>query len=156
MHVWHQIYKYLGASNHWRRINSPDFEGPCHYYHPKPHKVRALEELLGSINFYHRFIPNADTPLRPLYCALKGKPQCLVCYNDMTNAYTSAISLLASATLLAHPRFDVPNAVNSDASDIGNGTVFEQFVEGVWQPLAFLASNSVNQNASIVHLTKNC
>ena len=108
------------------------------------------------INFYHRFIPNASTTLHPLYCALKGKPQnqCLVSSNDMMNAYPFAITSLTSATLLAHPRFGVPIAMTSDASDSGIGAVFEQFVEGAWQPLAFLATNSVNQNASTVHLCR--
>ena len=50
--------------------------------------------------------------------------------NDMTNAYTSAITSLANATFLAHPRSDVPIAVTSDASDSGIGAVIEQFVEG--------------------------
>ena len=36
---------------------------------PKPQNIRALQELLGMINFYFRFI------LRPLYCALKDKSQ---------------------------------------------------------------------------------
>ena len=127
-------------------------------HHPKPHNVRALQELLGMVNFNHRFIPNAATTLRTLYCALKCKPQnqCLVWSNDMMNAYTSAIIVLASATLLAHRRSDMPIAVTSNPSDSGIGAVFEQFIEGEWQPLSFFASNSVNQNASTVHLSENC
>ena len=42
---------------------------------PRPQNVRSLQELLGRINFYHRFIPSATTITRPLYCALKGKLQ---------------------------------------------------------------------------------
>ena len=57
----------------------------------------------------------------------------------MTNAYTSAITSLDIATLLAHPRSDVPIAVTIDAPDSGIGPGFEKLVEGSWQPLAFLA-----------------
>ena len=57
----------------------------------------------------------------------------------MINAYTSAITFLASATLQAHPRSDVPIAVTSNASDNGIGAVFEQFVEGAWQPMSFFS-----------------
>ena len=98
-------------------------------HHPKPHSVRVLHELLGIINFEHRFIPNAATTLRPLYCAPKGKlqNQCLVWSNDMTNAYTSSINSLVSATLLAHPRSDVPIAVTSDAADSG----FEHYLNSL-------------------------
>ena len=42
---------------------------------PKPINVKSLQEFLGMINFYHRFIPNAATILRPLYHALRGKTQ---------------------------------------------------------------------------------
>ena len=127
-------------------------------HHPKQHNVRALQELPGMINFYHLFIPKAATKLYTLYCALKGKihNQCLVWYSDMTNAYNSAITSLANAIFLAHQRSDVSIAMTSDASDSGIGAVFEQFIEDAWQPLAFSASNSVNRNASTVHLTENC
>ena len=42
---------------------------------PKPQTIRSLRELLGMMNFYHRFVPNAATTLRQLYSALKGKGQ---------------------------------------------------------------------------------
>jgi len=108
---------------------------------PKPHNVKLLQEFLGMINFYHRYISDAATILRPLYCALKGKPpkHSLNWTDDMTCAFNEGKSALASATLLAHPRMDVPIAVTSDACDSGVGATFEQFVDGSWQPLAFFS-----------------
>ena len=101
-------------------------------HHPKPNNDRGLQELLRIIIYFHRFIPNTTTTLHPLYCVLKGKPknQCLVWSNDMRNVYTSAITSLASATLLAHPCSDVPIALTCDDSVSGIEAVFEQFVEG--------------------------
>ncbi|GFO41226.1 Gag-Pol polyprotein [Plakobranchus ocellatus] len=34
---------------------------------PQPRDVKALQEFLGIMNFYHRFIPNLASILRPLY-----------------------------------------------------------------------------------------
>ncbi|KAL6455468.1 hypothetical protein MHYP_G00360970 [Metynnis hypsauchen] len=39
----------------------------------RPLTVKALQEFLGMVNFYHRFIPRAADLMRPLYEALKGK-----------------------------------------------------------------------------------
>ena len=99
---------------------------------PRPQTVRALQELLGMINFYHRFIPHAAIKLRPLYSALKGKSQKqqLTWCDDMTSAYNRGISALIDATLLAHPYSQAPIAITSDASDTGVGACLEQCIDG--------------------------
>ena len=108
---------------------------------PRPHNVKSLQEFLGMINFYHRFIPNAASILRPLYLSLKGNPQkhILTWLPDMVDAFQHGKSALAKSTLLAHPHMDAPLTVTSDASDNGVGAVFEQLVDGFWQPLAFFS-----------------
>ena len=106
---------------------------------PKPQTIRSLQELLGMMNFYHRFVPNAATTLRPLYSALKGKGQKhpLVWTPEMTESYHSGINALANAAMLGHPHSGAQIALTCDASDTGIGASFEQFVNGIWQPLAF-------------------
>ena len=37
---------------------------------PRPVQVKQLEEFIGMINFYNRFIPNIASILRPLYATL--------------------------------------------------------------------------------------
>ena len=108
---------------------------------PRPENVRSLQELLGMINFYHRFVPNAATLLRPLYGALKGKSQKqpLIWTDSMMSAYGNGLQALANAALLAHPHTDSPIAITSDASDNGVGACLEQYVENCWQPLAFFS-----------------
>ncbi|KII63791.1 Transposon Ty3-I Gag-Pol polyprotein [Thelohanellus kitauei] len=39
----------------------------------KPSTTKQLQEFIGLINFYHRFIPNVAKTMQPLYSALKGK-----------------------------------------------------------------------------------
>ena len=108
---------------------------------PKPQTIRSLQELLGMMNFYHRFVPNAATTLRPLYSALKGNGQKhpLVWTPEMTESYHSGINALANAAMLAHPHSGAQIALTCDASDTGIGASFEQFVNGIWQPLAFFS-----------------
>ena len=41
---------------------------------PKPSTVRGLQEFLGLVTFYHRFLPSIASKLAPLNELLKGKP----------------------------------------------------------------------------------
>ena len=108
---------------------------------PRPHNVKGLQEFLGMINFYHRFIPHAATLLRPLYSALKkSKPHQIIDWtNDMCESFTSSKAALADATMLSHPKPGASISLTSHASDQAVGAVLEQYVDGFWQPLAFFS-----------------
>ena len=106
---------------------------------PQPSTVKGLQEILGMINFYHRFLPNIAATISPLYGALKSsKPrQELVWSQEMKQAFLNGKTALANSALLVHPCTDCPSALTSVASDVAVGAVFEQFNKGHWQPLAF-------------------
>uniref|UniRef100_UPI00358DDCD4 uncharacterized protein n=1 Tax=Myxine glutinosa TaxID=7769 RepID=UPI00358DDCD4 len=106
---------------------------------PRPLTVKALQEFMGMVNFYHRFVPRAAQFMRPLYEALKGKPTKRAIYwtEEMATAFTNAKLALASATMLAHPSPDAPIALTTDALDYAVGAVHEQWGNGAWQPLGF-------------------
>ncbi|GFR85827.1 Pol polyprotein [Elysia marginata] len=108
---------------------------------PKPTSIKGLQEFLGMINFYHRFIPQAASLLLPLHDALcKPQPRQLIGWTtDMDHAFTSCKAALADATMLSHPKPNTPIALTTDASDEAVGAVLEQYVQGVWQPLAFFS-----------------
>ncbi|KAJ8401803.1 hypothetical protein AAFF_G00377740 [Aldrovandia affinis] len=108
---------------------------------PRPTTVKALQEFLGMVNFYHRFIPQASCLMRPLYGALKDKPPKHIVdwSSEMSGSFSATKEALANATMLAHPVPDAPIALTSDASDRGVGAVLEQQIDGVWQPLAFFS-----------------
>lgn len=108
---------------------------------PRPPTVKALQEFLGMVNFYNRFIPRAARLLQPLYCALKKKKasENVDWTPDRLQAFTNAKSALANAALLTHPSPSAPVALTTDASDVAVGAVLEQRVCGVWQPLAFFS-----------------
>ena len=106
---------------------------------PRPRTLKSLQEFLGMVNFYNRFLPHAAQLMRPLYNALRGrKPADLLDWpTEMTAAFDAAKTALANAALLAHPSPAAPVALTTDASDYAVGAVCEQWVGGAWQPLAF-------------------
>ena len=69
---------------------------------PQPGTVKALQELLGMVNFYHRFIPHATELMRPLYEALKGKAQrdTVPWQNEMVPAFSDTKQALGFRFLL--------------------------------------------------------
>ncbi|CAL9705054.1 unnamed protein product [Knipowitschia caucasica] len=112
---------------------------------PRPRSARGLREFLGMVTFYHRFIRQAAHVMRPLYEALKGTTpnQDVVWTAEADQAFEDTKVALCQATMLVHPSPGAPVALTTDASDYAVGAVFEQWVEGTWQPLAFFSRQLV-------------
>ena len=106
---------------------------------PRPTTVKGLQEFLGMINFYHRFVPSAAKTMQPLYSALTRKEKLLVWSSDMDVAFERSKEMLVNAVMLVHPRHDAPTSLTVDASDAAVGAVLEQFIDGSWKPLAFFS-----------------
>ena len=108
---------------------------------PRPLTVISLQEFLGMVNFYHRFIPKAAQLMRPLYEALKNKaPRQTVDWSEERDkAFRETKNALANSTVLAHPTPNAPIAITTDASDYAVGAVHEQWLNSAWQRLAFLS-----------------
>jgi len=90
------------------------------------------------VNFHHCFIPRAAQLMQPLYGALKGsKTKHAADWTpDRVQAFAGTKTALANATMLAHPSPTASIAITTD-SDYALGAVYEQWVSGAWQPLAF-------------------
>ena len=58
---------------------------------------------------------------------------------DSISAFDLTKDALARATILVYPRSDVPLTVTVDALSIAVGTVLEQLVRSIWQPLTFFS-----------------
>ena len=107
---------------------------------PQPSSVQGLQEYLGMVNFYHRFVSGLAGILQPLYAALKSpKNKPLVWSSEMTCAFIKSKAALSQATMLAHPIVNVPISVSVDASDTAVGGALEQYSNGIRQPLAFFS-----------------
>lgn len=108
---------------------------------PLPASVHALQRFLGSMNFYHRFVPGFASRLRPLYGLIRNKSRrtSLQWTTELEGVFAAAKRALAQATLLVHPLPAAPMALSTDAADTGIGAVLEQLHDGVWQPMAFFS-----------------
>ena len=106
---------------------------------PQPNTMKLLQGFLRMVNFYHRYIPQSSSILRPLYYSLKGKSQndSLQWCTSMKQSFQHAKSVLCDATMLVHPITNAPIAVTTYASDIGLDATLVQYVNNNWQPLAF-------------------
>ena len=119
---------------------------------PRPTTVKQLQEYLGMVNFYHRFVPSGAALMQPVYKAIDMKHKLLVWTSELDTAFRQSKEVLAKATMLVQPGHEAPTV---DASDVAVGAVPEQLIDGVWKPLAFFSCSYVHQNASTALLIVN-
>ena len=106
---------------------------------PVPNSVKSLQEFVGMVTYYHRFIPQAASIMTPLYSVLKGKPKSLSWGPSQDAAFRATKDALVKATYLKFPVPGAPLILSTDASDTAMGGVLEQVVHGHPQPLAFFS-----------------
>jgi RNase H-like domain found in reverse transcriptase/Reverse transcriptase (RNA-dependent DNA polymerase) len=107
---------------------------------PRPADKQDLQQFLGLLNFYWRFLPRAAAVLKPLTDALGGpggKKRLLTWTPPLEAAFTSIKELLCSATCLTHPDPQAAISLAVDASDQHVGAVLQQLKRRHWRPLAF-------------------
>ncbi len=129
---------------------------------PSQKKIRSF---LGMVNYYQHFIPNYSAVAKPLFSLLRGQKaraknlgkQGHVHQNrklkpsDWTEAQDQAVerlkTLLVESVVLAHPDFNRPFVLATDASLDGIGAVLSQVSEGETKarPVAF-ASKSLSRS----------
>ena len=108
---------------------------------PRPKSFKELQQFVGMVNFYHRFLKGAAKLLHPLITAMSGKPKPgdFNWTTDMEHSFEITKKALADATMLTHYVPGAKLSLTSDASDMAVGAVCEQLVKDVWQPLGFFS-----------------
>ena len=107
---------------------------------PKPTTVKQLQEFLGMINYYHRFIPNAADILSPLYRLSSSRQKELEGWTPAhEHSFLAAKKALAQAATLATPTSADKLYLVTDASNIAIGAVLERCNDGHRQPLGFFS-----------------
>jgi len=109
---------------------------------PPPNNIKELQQFLGLLYFYRRFLPGIAAILRPLTDALKGvhKGTDRIEWDQpKAAAFTAAKESLADATLLAHPLQTATISLAVDASNSHVGACLQQKppFSAAWQPLGF-------------------
>jgi len=110
---------------------------------PVPENVTQLRAFLGMLNYYHGFLPDIATVLRPLHKLLRhGTKWCWKTKQQVV--FDKSKKLLQSANLLVHFQPDLELILASDASDYGAGAVLcHQLADGTERPIGYV-SRSLN------------
>lgn len=112
---------------------------------PPPTSIKKIQQFVGMVNYYHRFIPKLAELLSPIHAHLATllkmpKTAKNFSWPDTCNsAFVKVKSALADVTLLAHPMNDGAFSITTDASNTAVGAVLQQQNSGCWEPLAFFS-----------------
>jgi len=97
--------------------------------HPRPNTIKKLQNFLGVINFYRKFVPGAAAMLRLLTDALRGSPRPRTAVEwtaERRKAFKAARVALNKATNLAYPRMGAGLGLMVDASADHVGAALQQ------------------------------
>ena len=123
---------------------------------PRPTSIKALQEFLGILNYYHRFIAHAAEILSPLYDALGSRSVDLNWTDSCDRAFEAAKQALAESATLSFPIPGSPLVITTDASNVAVGAVLEQIVDSKPRPLAFFSRKLRKPEKNTALSTGNC
>lgn len=92
---------------------------------PTPRNVKQVRQVIGTISWYRKFVPNFSNIIAPL-CFLLRKNQPFIWTPECEKAFSKIKQCLVSAPILSCPDFERPFYVQTDASGHGIGAVLSQ------------------------------
>ena len=102
-----------------------------------PKTVKELEQFLGTVNYYAKFIPNYSHSASPLF-QLKRKGVKWEFTEERMRAFNFLKEALCSAPVLRHPDFSREFILTTDASGYGLGATLSQVGEdGEEHPISY-------------------
>jgi transposase InsO family protein len=109
---------------------------------PRPQNLRDVRAFLGLSGYYRTFIQDYAAMSRPL-TQLTKKDEKFVWTDLQQQAFDNLKAALTSDSVLAHPRFDQPFILSTDASDYAISAILSQLHNGKERPISF-ASRMLN------------
>jgi hypothetical protein len=111
---------------------------------PRPKDVSSLRAYLGTLNYYHRFLPNLATVVKPMNELLE-KNRKFDWSTKCQEAFEKSKQLITSEPVLTHYNPELPVRLASDASPYGiSGILSHVMPDGSEKPIAF-ASRSLTK-----------
>jgi hypothetical protein len=104
--------------------------------------VRDIRAFWGLSGYYRAFIRNYAAMSRPL-TQLTKKDEKFVWADPQQQAFDNLKAALTSDSVLAHPRFDQPFILSTDASNYAISAILSQLHNGKEWPISF-ASRMLN------------
>lgn len=106
---------------------------------PRPTTRKMVRQLLGKINFYHKFIDHCTQRLNPLHNLLK-KDEKFIWTNECENCFQQIKQYLCSTPILAIYDHEKEIVIEVDASRSGLGAVFKQPQhDGILHPVGYFS-----------------
>lgn len=118
-----------------------------------PKTVREVRQVIGTVSWYRRFIPNFFSMTAPL-CALLRKNKTFLWNSECEQAFKDIKQCLVSASILSCPDFEKPFYVQTDASGHGIGAVLSQQHEDGEHVICYL-SRSLSRAKNNYSTTEN-
>ena len=103
---------------------------------PRPTTVTGVKSFLGFCNYYRKFVKDFAQKAEPL-TNLTKKYQRFSWDTKCETAFQTLKDALTDAPVLAHPDYNSPFIVDTDASNTQLGAVLSNVVDGVERPLVF-------------------
>jgi len=123
---------------------------------PPPQDIKQLQQFLGLVNFYRRFLPAVAKTLKPLTDLLRGNPKTLLWSPIAAEAFVAAKAALVAAVPLSHPAPQATLALAVDASDSHVGGVLQQLENRACGRWPFSPTSCRRRSASTPRLTGSC
>ena len=118
---------------------------------PRPNSKKEVQQFIGFVNFYQRFIKDYSTITRPLF-DLMGNVD-FKWGEGQERAFLELKQKVTSAPILTLPDDSKPFQLEADSSDVATRAVLSQQSEsdGKWHPIAFYskALSAVEWNYNI-------
>lgn len=113
---------------------------------PQPLTFKGLQEFVGMVNFYQRFVPAAAAVMRPLFQCLPGKLRDLV-----WSAEANEGSRVPRQRWLMPPCWCTRGCPPPQRSPLTHRMLLlVQFVDNRWQPLAFFSRQLQSANTALL------
>lgn len=101
-----------------------------------PTDIKGIRRLLGTLNYYRRFVPEMAKLLVPLNNLLKKGNKVAITPEIETNI-RKCLSFLQKEPILAFPDFTTPFKITTDASEYALGAVLSQEEKTGERPVAY-------------------
>ena len=103
---------------------------------PAPENIQQLKAWLGLVQYYHKFLPNLSSRLKPLHELLE-KGRKWYWSSRQQKAFNSLKQEMSADTVLTHYNPEMPLYIACDASPYGIAAVLSHVIGNEERPIAF-------------------